>query len=530
MASKSFKNKIKTALGYNPLHKVTANPDNYSGALKKLVEEKAGQISTDTLPSRKDSKRYNQKIADMEPAYNFLNEGVYKNNPGVTEINDYDGFHSGTPLEYEPYPGSIRAIKKQLKSKNLYKYPRTSGDYRSHQRFVDYLEREGFDLKPGENYDGIGINNVVFACSTTHAYSLVLNAIANENDVILMTAPNYGLFAIMSELSNYHLETIDLSAEDDWFVNPDKLAKRIDEINHDLKKQHAGEAYIPKVAAFLNLNPHNPMGNVITRKNRSILEGIGDVCLEKNVFVIDDLVYRDLTYDLDNLALPMASMPKYFNNTISLFGLSKAYNLAGIRAAVILAPIPVANIIINELHNTMDSMPVLQVAATAGAFNGTNRRYKEWRRYLTPILAEYQYRYQLLRALTYGLNTIKDSKLRAKISRDIQKYGKKEYQNLCAGCKNQITIKVEPQSGFFVVFDFTPLKGKTTPSGKVIANENDLLDFVFAHGGLKYLMGGNIFWPNPDELVGRISFGISRENIVKNMIILNKVVRELNGK
>ena len=36
-------------------------------------------------------------------------------------------------------------------------------------------------------------------------------------------------------------------------------------------------------------------------KNKEILEGIGDVCLEKGVFVIDDLIYRDLTFDREEL-------------------------------------------------------------------------------------------------------------------------------------------------------------------------------------------------------------------------------------
>ncbi|MEG0994615.1 MAG: aminotransferase class I/II-fold pyridoxal phosphate-dependent enzyme, partial [Bacilli bacterium] len=82
--------------------------------------------------------------------------------------------------------------------------------------------------------------------------------------------------------------------------------------------------YQPKVVAFLNMNPHNPLGKVMSVKNKDLIEKIGDICLEKGVFVIDDLIYRDLTFDQDNLALPMASYPKYFNNTISLFGLSKS--------------------------------------------------------------------------------------------------------------------------------------------------------------------------------------------------------------
>lgn len=510
-----LKTKLKTMLGHGPLERGFFDQENCSSALKDLMTEKSEQMNTDRLKT--------PDYPEMEAAFNFFNNEVLKNNPDIKDISDYDSFHSGTPMRYKPFPGAVRAAKKALKSKEVYKYPRTSGDYRSHQMVLDYLKREGFEPDSLEGKNKIGIENIVFTCSTTHAYALAVEAVANKNDVILMTAPNYGLFAIMSALGNYQVEMIDLKEEDDWFVNAEALDAKITEINKRLKKKYAGEEYVPKVAAFLNINPHNPMGNVITKKNKKILEGIGDVCLKHHVFVIDDLVYRDLTYDLDNLALPMASYPKYFNNTISLFGLSKAYNLAGIRAAVILAPAPVCNLIINKIHNSMDSMPTVQVSAVAGAFNGTNRRYRAWRRYVGKLLKEYQYRYKLLRTLVYGCN--KNTGWRVK--RDIKRYGGKYFKDLCEGCKGLIKIKVEPRSGFFVIFDFTKLKGKTTPDGITITNENELLNYFYSRGGLRYLMGGNIFWPNKDEFVGRISFGIERKNIVSNMAIINEAIREL---
>ena len=520
---KSLEKEARRRLGYGPVKRSNGALDGYSGALGDLVAEKRKNMSMKWLSTREDSKRYNDEIAKMEPAFNFLNEGLYKENPGVEELSDYDGFNGGSPLKWKPFPGAVRAAKKALYSKEIYKYPFISGDLRSRQRVLDYLAREGVDITS----DKIGCENVIFACSTTHAYYLALKAVAEPDDVILMTAPNYGLFAIMTELANYHLETIVLKEEDDWFVNPKALAKRIDEINAELKRKHTGKGRAPKVAAFVNINPHNPMGNVISKQNHEILEGIAEVCLEKKVFVIDDLVYRDLTYDLDNLALPMISYPKYFDNTISLFGLSKAFGLAGMRAAVIVAPLPVANLMFMKMHHMMDSAPTVQVAAIGGTFNGTDRRYKEWRRYLTPIIREYKYRYQLLKALVYGVDTVSDRRLRTKIRRDISRYAKDYSNELCKGCGDLIKIKVEPRSGFFAVFDFTAIKGKKTPDGKVILNECDLLSYFFSKGGLRYLMGGNIFWPNPDEFVGRISYGIERKNIVSNMQIMHQAIKEL---
>lgn len=521
---KSF---LKNLLGRPDLKFSNSNSDNFSPALKTFVFENPVSKSPDLLPPRKDSRPYNDAIAKMEPAYNFFAHGVREENPGMKEIFEYDNFHSGTPLRHAPFRPCLKNMRRTLRSKNLHWYPRTPGGYYSQQHFLDYLEKEGFDLAPSGDYDGIGVDNVVFTCSTTHAYSLVLHTIARENDVILMPAPNYGLFAIMTELGNYHLETIDLKPEDDWFVNPDSLARRIDEINKNLKSSSKDKENPPRVAAFLNLNPHNPIGNVMNRKNAHILEAISDVCLEKGVFMIDDLVYRDLSYDYRDPALPAASYKKYFNNTISLFGLSKSYNLASIRAAVVLAPLPVARMITSELHDTMDSVPVLQVSATVGAFNGSPSRYRRFYPYIRGLISEYNYRFELLSALVYGIKSVKDRKLRARIARDISRYAKSSDRALLlSGCKG-IKIKFRPESGFFAVFDFTELKGKSTPEGKIISDENSLLSFFYSRGGVKYLMGGNIFWTNPDELVGRISFALEKRAIISNMLILNKASREL---
>jgi hypothetical protein len=95
------------------------------------------------------------------------------------------------------------------------------------------------------------------------------------------------------------------------------------------------------------------------------------------------------------------------------------------------------------------------------------------------------------------------------------------------GCQGKIRIRIKPESGFFAVFDFTALKGLSDKNGAVMKTERDLLDFFYKHGGLTYLMGGNIFWPSTEEFVGRISFGVSRKAIVQNMMLVNKAIKEL---
>ncbi|MCI9435387.1 MAG: aminotransferase class I/II-fold pyridoxal phosphate-dependent enzyme [Bacilli bacterium] len=134
------------------------------------------------------------------------------------------------------------------------------------------------------------------------------------------------------------------------------------------------KGYVPRVVAFLNANPNNPTGKVMGEKEVELLKEIGNVCLERGVFVIDDLVYRDLTYDVSNIAKPIATLPGMFRNTISLFGLSKSYGLASLRAGFVVADEIIIRELINRIFQGMDSSPDIVGRALAGAFNTTPKR------------------------------------------------------------------------------------------------------------------------------------------------------------
>ncbi|MEG1506830.1 MAG: pyridoxal phosphate-dependent aminotransferase [Bacilli bacterium] len=507
--------------------------DKFPKSLKELVENNPELVSTKKgVGKRKDGKDFYPAVKKISDAFDFYRVKIHEfEDDTVPNISEYDGLHSGTPMKTKPFKPCIDGVKKALKSKTLFWYPNTVGGNRQRLDFLKYLEKENFQINPDKNYDGIGIDNIVFTCSTTQGYSMILNLIARDEDVILLTGPNYGLFAIEPERINAHVEILDLSSEDNWLVNPDKLSKRIDEINKSLKTKFKGKLdYTPKVVAFLNMNPHNPLGKVMSIKNISLIESIGDICLEKGVFVIDDLIYRDLTFDQDNLALPMASIPKYFNNTISLFGLSKSYGLASFRAGVIVAPIPIAQGIANQIFQNMDSIPVLQSFSLAGAFNGTDKRYKEIKKYFPPIIDEYKYRFLLLKALVDGLDSIEDQDVKRRITKDINHYEKDPVirKNLLNGIPGVCIKKgLIPESGFFAIIDFTGLKNKKYENN-VIKGEFDLLKYLYMKGKIEYIMGLSMSWPNEEEIVARVNFGLNKEALIYNLKVINKCIRELN--
>lgn len=193
---------------------------------------------------------------------------------------------------------------------------------KSEKILLDYVEQEGFiNTAPYSYIDvdekGLSVHNITFLPSTSIAFNIIINAISKPGDVILITAPNYGLFTIRAERAGAEVKIINLEKEDNWLVNPVKLGEKIDDINDSLQKvYHRRKGYVPRLVAFLNMNPCNPTGKVMGVKQIGRLKQIGEVCLNRGVFIIDDLVYRDLTFDQNNIATPIASIPGMFRNTI----------------------------------------------------------------------------------------------------------------------------------------------------------------------------------------------------------------------
>ena len=503
---------------------------NMPDSLKRIIEKSPNlEHRVRGLPSLGENLIDGQFSKEVNKIYNAF--GLYGNelyeleNERIRNIPS-KSLGGGSPMRTSAFPLCKEALINIISSDELSDYPMAAGDEESRKMILEYLKQEGF-----KSNEGLSEDNIIFTVSSTHGFNIISSVIARPHDVILMTGPNYGLFTFVPErTSGATVEILPLSEEDNWYVNPQKLSKRIDQINLNLKNKY-GESlgYTPKVVAFLNENPHNPLGKVMNEKNKEILEGIGDVCLSKGVFVIDDLIYRDLTYDRDNLAKPMASYEKYFDNTITITGLSKSYGMASIRSGMVVANEIIIREIRNKIFQTMDSSPVLQGRALAGAFNATERRKKEYDNYFNPVIQEYKYRLELLKALINGLDCIKDNDLKAQLEKDIRNYAYAHNVNqILEGIPNVDFVKgTLPDSGFFEMLDFTGLKNKVSENGRIISNERELLKYMYEQEKIKLILGQSISWPNEEQLIGRVTTALSREELVGHFGAMNKCLRKL---
>ena len=478
------------------------------------------------IGGRDDGDSFNPTVQEIADAIEYY--GFEVRDDDIATVPDID-LGSGNPTKYPPFPMSIEEMKKSLDSLSMYKYPYTEGADDIRQVLLDYVEKEGFINTQPYNYSdiddkGLCVHNITFLPSTSIAFNMIVNIISKPGDVVLVTGPNYGLFTIRAERAGAEVDILPLSKEDNWLVNPEKLANKIDDVNDSLQKvYHRRKGYIPRVVAFVNANPNNPTGKVMGEKQAELLKEIGEVCLKRGVFIIDDLVYRDLTFDSSNLAKPVATIPRMFRNTISLFGLSKSYGMASLRAGFVVADEVIIRELINRIFQGMDSAPDIVGRALAGAFNVRPERDHIYQDYFSKLRKIYQDKYQLLKALVEGIDTITDNKLKDSILQKITNIisDKKLQKQVLQGLPyTKFPDNLEPESGFFAILDFTKVRGMKYQN-MIINTERDLLTFFYRTYRTRFLVGQSISWPYPNELVGRVTFALEDEKIISALTQMN---------
>lgn len=510
-----------------------------SSAIDRLLRENPElgerRFGLPNIGARLDGEKFNPTVQNIADAIDFYG---YKVRDGhITTMPDTD-LGSGNPIKYKPFPLSIEEIRKSLDDNSWYKYPYTEGDDRIRKILLDYIEKLGFRNDSPYSYEdidekGLSVHNITFLPSTSIAFNMIISIISKPGDVVLITGPNYGLFTIRAERAGAEVEIIPLEEEDNWLINPTKLANKIDDINESLQKvYHRRKGYVPRVVAFLNTNPNNPTGKVMGEEQLELLKEIGRVCEKRGVFIIDDLVYRDITYNKDNLAKPLSTIPGMFRNTISLFGLSKCYGMASLRAGFVVADEIIIRELINRIFQGMDSSPDIVGRALAGAFNISPEREQVYEEYFTELREIYQYKYQLLKALVEGIDAITDNDLKRKIQEEIEKVipNIEEKNKVLKGLPYVSFPKnLEPESGFFAILDFTKIKGMKYKTD-VISNEKDLLQFFYKTSRTRFLVGQSISWPYKDQLIARVTFALENDKMItafKNMnLALSRLVEK----
>lgn len=421
----------------------------------------------------------------------------------------------GDPIKYKTYKYVKKDINKFLKQNKLNYYPHTTGNENVKIKLKEYLE--------SINISNVLDEELIITSSTTHAYSLILKSVVRKHDVVIIPIPTYGLFVYEPEKLGGTVEFIELKEENHFKINLNELRNKIIEINNDLKKKYRYLNYVPRVIAIYNQNPNNPLGVSLGKSEIKYLYNFVKLCDEFKVLIIDDLVYRDLVYDNKNIALPLATFTKYKDNIVSLFGISKSYSLAGIRVGFALGNKYIIQDMRDNLFLQMDSVSIISQIALASILNNDKKRVEYRNKYLDKIKIKYLENLDIIKYFICGSNCV-SKKSKKKIEKRLTKEEIKIYKD---GLKLiSIYNDLIPESGFFVLLDFTKIKGKQI-NNKEINNDVDLIIELYKKEKIKFLPGSSFGWNNNSQIIGRITFSKPWNILFDDMKTLTKILMDV---
>jgi len=217
-------------------------------------------------------------------------------------------------------------------------------------------------------------SEIIVTVGGSEAIDLTLRAMLNPGDEVLIPQPSFVSYVPCTVLANGVPVIIELLEKD----------------NFRLTKEQVLEKITPKTKILVLPFPNNPTGAIMEKKD---LEEIAKVVIEKDLFVMTDEIYSELTYKGEHVSI--ASLPGMKERTILINGFSKSYAMTGWRLGYAAAPREIMQQMIKIHQFAIMSAPTTsQYAAIEALKNGDEdvarmkESYNQRRRYLLHAFSE----------------------------------------------------------------------------------------------------------------------------------------------
>lgn len=224
----------------------------------------------------------------------------------------------------------------------------------------------------GVQYD---YNHEIFiTVGGSEAIDLALRAMLNPGDEVLIPQPSYVSYEPCTVLADGVPVFINLKEENEFRLTARELR----------------DAITDKTKILILPFPNNPTGAIMEKED---LEAIAEIVVEKDLYVISDEIYGELTYKGKHVSL--VSLPGMKERTILINGFSKAYAMTGWRLGYACGPRVIMDQML-KIHQfaIMCAPTTSQYAAVEALKNGDEdvqemrEAYNQRRRYLMHAFKE----------------------------------------------------------------------------------------------------------------------------------------------
>lgn len=220
----------------------------------------------------------------------------------------------------------------------------------------------------------VDVAQSMITTSACHGMWLVLEALLNEGDEVIVFSPYFSPYKDQIELARGVL--VDCPTDASFQIDIEQLNAAISD----------------RTKAIILNSPNNPTGCCYGRET---LEKVAEVVKAHDLLVIADDIYTAYAYDAPHVA--MASLPEMATRTITVGSFSKNYCMTGWRIGYVLASAPLIQVMESINLGVIYSPPTISQRAALHAIQHKNEVQP-------PIVNEIRTRMTFMRD---ALNTLK---------------------------------------------------------------------------------------------------------------------------
>lgn len=242
------------------------------------------------------------KVVNMKPS------GIRKFFDIVSEMPDAISLGVGEPDFDTPWSVREEGIYSLERGKTF--YTSNAGLMELRQAICEYMNRR-FQVQ----YDPK--KEALLTVGGSEGIDVALRAMLNPGEEVIIPEPCYVSYVPCVELAGGVPVTISLKNENQFRLTREELENAITD----------------KTKILILSYPNNPTGAIMEKVD---LEAIVDLIIEKDIFVISDEIYAELTYNSGHVSI--ASLPGMRDRTIVISGFSKAFAMTGWRLGYALGP------------------------------------------------------------------------------------------------------------------------------------------------------------------------------------------------
>ncbi|MDR7665349.1 aminotransferase class I/II-fold pyridoxal phosphate-dependent enzyme [Methanosarcina sp. Z-7115] len=216
-----------------------------------------------------------------------------------------------------------------------------------------YYRRYGLDYDPS--------SEILVTTGVSEALDIAIRAVVNPGDEVIVVQPSYVAYVPSVVLAGGKPVIVSTYVDDNFSLTAEALKPAITN----------------KTKAIILNFPNNPTGAIMTQEE---FEGIADLVVENNLFVISDEVYECLTYGSKHV--PFSSLDGMKERTVMLNGFSKAYAMTGLRLGFAMgAPEIIHSMMMIHQYSMLCAPITAQLGAIEALRNGKEEMERMVREY-----------------------------------------------------------------------------------------------------------------------------------------------------